>query len=108
MVMMTRDSRAELQGPESDTAVRERYAKYGFKTLKDTLLQQDWRFSLLVPQPPMTPGVEGRDTAIYKLETVKRRRETRRCAERNPAAQADFEVAYRPSFRRELRAQLPV
>lgn len=79
---MTRDSRAELQGPESDTAVRERYAKYGFKTLKDTLLQQDWRFHLLVPQPPMTPGVEGRDTAIYKLverqvtpERCKRRRE---------------------------------
>jgi hypothetical protein len=39
-------SQDELQGPRLDTAVRKRYAKYGFKTLKNTFLQRCWRLSL--------------------------------------------------------------
>ena len=67
IIVLTCGSRGELQGPRLDTAVRNDMPNMVLRPSRTRFASGAGGFHLLVPQPPMTPGVEGRDAAIYKL-----------------------------------------
>ena len=66
IIVLTCGSRGELQGPRLDTAVRNDMPNMVLRPSRTRFASGAGGFHLLVPQPPMTPGVEGRDAAIYK------------------------------------------